>query len=183
MTDQYAEYDQQYQPTIRSTPYQSPLNSFAGSIILLTNPQNELHQLELDLKNILPDGNGGYIPLGAPLMNDEGVKYFISIAQNYINQVTVMSELKEKMIMQLCRDAGDVINKALMLGVKQFQIRNPAFVRDRIETGITSFIYICMMRASEGGEKKFWKGSTQEITTRVDGAQRRGGMMSKLGWK
>ena len=47
--------EQEIAPQIRTTPYQSPMNNFAGSILFLTNPENELHRFELTLRNCIID--------------------------------------------------------------------------------------------------------------------------------
>lgn len=174
------EGQQQYQQQV---PYQSPVSPFSGSIVLLTNPESELHTMELKLRNIIQDGDGNYQKVGLPLMNEEGIRFIIGTAHYIVNQITVFSELKPAIINNFALTLADDLTLTLMLSKRKYAIRNHEFTRTIIVDGISMASYICMMRAHEGGERKFWKGSTQEITSRVEGMPKKGGIMAKaLGW-
>lgn len=174
--------EQQQQPQIRTNPYSSPLHNLAGSIILLTNPENELHKAELTMRSIIQDKDGNLRATGDPLMNEQGVGSVIGQAQALINQVTVMSNLNKNEIPMLIDLLADTLARDLMVNRKKYEIKNVA-ARDKIYFIVLSSAYICMKRAFEEGEKRFWKGSQQEITTRIEGysgGQKRGGLLGSI---
>lgn len=178
------ETEQSQQPQIRSTPYSSPMQNFAGSILLLTNPDSELYKLELTLRNMTLDAEGKAQKAGVPLLNDAGVSSVIGQVQSIVNQVTVMSNLDTKEIYMLVLMLADTLSIDLMVNRVQYKITNSA-ARYKIYNTALNQAFICMKRASEEGERRFWKGSQQEITTRVDGlgGKRPGTLGKLLGWK
>ena len=168
---------------VRSSPYQSPMYNFAGSILMLTNPEQELYKLELTLRNMTGDGKGGTRSLGKPLMNDKGVSSVLGQAQALVNQITVMSNLDRWEIQNLMLFLGDSLAKDLMLNRSYYDIENAA-ARDKILFSVSSTSFICMKRATDEGERKFWKGSQQDIHMHSDtGGGKRAGLMQKaMGW-
>ena len=170
------------QPQIRSTPYASPMYNFGGSILLLTNPENQLHKMELKLRSIATDKSGVIIKLGEPLLNDVGINSIIALTESIINQDTVMSNLKDTEIKDIFDFLADTLAKDLMVnrityGIKDFSSR------DKIFFIVISSSFICMKRANEEGERRFWKGSQQDITTRVEGMQGKKSLFSRVtGW-
>jgi hypothetical protein len=173
--------DQQVAPQVRSTPYQSPMHNFSGSILFLTNPENELHRFELTLRNCMVDDKGIVHQLGEPLLNEQGIKSVIGQTQSVVNQDTVMSNFEEE-IPQIINLFADSLIKDLMMNRVIYDIKIPAS-RDKIISMATIYAYSCLRRAYEQGEKKFWKGSQQEITTRVEGMPKQNkGLSGLMGW-
>jgi hypothetical protein len=169
-------------PQIRSTPYSSPMHNYGGSILLLTNPQNLLYKMELTLRSMIEDGDGNLTKVGEPLLNDLGISSVIGIVESIVNQDTVMSNLTKEDIEALRNFLADTLAKDLMINRIKYAIKTVS-ARDKIFFTVVSTSYICMRRAFEGDDKKFWKGSQQEITTRHEGLQSKGGLISKLsGW-
>lgn len=167
---------------VRSSPYASPMHNFAGSIILLTNPDNEIHKLELTFRNIILDKKGNATQVGKPLMNDEGVRSVIGQVQALVSQVTVMSNLDARTRDALRDFLADTIAKDLMLNRSRYGIENSS-ARDRIFMEAVAMAVITMNRAADEGERKFWKGSQQEIITHGGGNQSKGGVLTRaLGW-
>jgi len=76
---------------------------------------------------------------------------------------------------------GDTLAKDLMMNRKRYDIKTPA-ARDKIYFTALAESFICMKRAYEEGEKRFWKGSQQEITTRIEGQQQRSPLKKLMGW-
>lgn len=174
-------------PQTRSSPYASPMHNFSGSILLLTNPENELYKLELSLRNMVVDKEGNPKQAGLPLLNDEGVASVIGQVQGIVSQVTVMSNLEQREIDALRDFLGDTIARDLMVSRIRYGVTWPND-RDRIYFLAISEAVICMKRAAEEGERRFWKGSQQEITTTIQGGgsmgKRKGGFLGQmLGWK
>jgi hypothetical protein len=181
--------DQQYEqqiPQVKSTPYANPMNNFAGSIMFLTSPDNELYKLELTLRNMVQDKDGNPKKAGEPLLNLEGVTGVLGMVQSVVSQIAIMSNVEERMICALIANDGglaDDIARDLMVNRIAYEINNES-ARDRIIGIACRFAYLSMCRSKEEGERRFWKGSQQEITTRVDGLQgKKGGVLGKLlGW-
>jgi len=172
--------DNQGQPQIRSSPYASPMHNYGGSTILLTNPDNELHKMELAFRSISNDKN--QTSVGEPLMNDLGIKSVVSLVQTIVSQVTVMSNLDKDEIAALRDYLADTIIRDLMMNRIRYEIKS-ANDRHRISFIAITSAFICMKRAYEEGDKRFWKGSQQEITTRIEGAKQGASGFSKLmGW-
>lgn len=168
-------------PTVRTTPYQSPMHAFAGSIVLLTNPENELYKLELTLRGLIEVGSE-LRKVGEPLLNDEGVRSVLGQTQAIVNRVTVMSNLEAQEVANLMDFMADTLAKDLMVNRVLYQIGNPS-ARDRIFFEVLATAFMCLKRAADEGERRFWKGSQQEITTNIGGGQKPKGLLSKLvGW-
>ena len=161
---------------VKSSPYQSPMYNYGGSIVLLTNPENDLYKLELSLRNIRLDDKGNPITNdknAKAMMNEKGVQSVLSIIQSVVNQVTIMSNLSQNDIPMLIELMSDAMIKDLMVNSKDYGI-DVETSRDKIVFMSSSFAFVCMKRAFEEGEKHFWKGSQQEITmTNQSGQQKR----------
>lgn len=170
------------QPQVRTSPYQSPMHNFGSSIILLTNPESELRKMELVWRSMIADSEGNVKAVGEPLMNELGINSVLGQIQAIISQVTVMSNLNKNEIPMLIDFLGDTLAKDLMMNRVAYQIRTPA-ARDKIYYTSLTGAFICMKRAYEEGDKRFWKGSQQEILTRVEAqSPQRKGFAKMLGW-
>jgi hypothetical protein len=113
--EQFQQQQQQNAEINKKLAYQSPLNTYAGSIILLTNPENDLYKMELSLRGLSPDKDGNLRKVSEPLMNDEGINSVMSQAQSIVSQVTIMGNLNERKIGILIDLGGDTIIKDLMM--------------------------------------------------------------------
>ena len=166
----------------RPIMYQSPMQSYAGSIIMLTNPENALYRMELSLRGMVVDSEGNPNKLGEALMNDIGINSVISQTQAIVSQVTIMGNLNKQEIPMLIDFLGDTLIKDLMVNKLKYQIVSIE-ARDKIHYIALTSAFVTMKRAFEEGDRRFWKGSTQEITTRVEGQGQNKGVFSKiLGW-
>ena len=167
----------------RLLPYTSPMSAYGGSILVLTNPENELHKMELTLRNVYEDEAGKIHVAGEPLMNNRGITSVMGIVQTIVNQTTIMSDLKEKEVPMIIDFLADTLIRDLMQNRVNYEIKSTS-ARDKIffTTLISSFI--CLKRAYEGSDKRFWKGSQMEITNRIENNQQKGGMLQNImGWK
>ena len=164
----------------KAAPYLSPMNIYGGSIITLTNPQDELHKMELTLRSMSIDSQGNTTDLGEPLMNELGINSVIGMAQTILNRVTIMSDLNKAEIPMLIDFIGDTLAKDLMMNRVRYAIKT-ASARDKIYFTVLTSTFICMKRAFEGDDKRFWKGSQQDIRTQVvhEGMKPRG-ILAKL---
>ena len=117
------EMEQQQQPQVRSSPYASPMHQYGSAIMFLTNPENELHRMELTFRSMRVDADGNPISAGTPLMNEHGISSVIGTIQSLVNQVTVMSNLSKNDIPNLIDFIGDTLAKDLMMNKHEYGIK------------------------------------------------------------
>jgi hypothetical protein len=159
------------------------MGGVGSSIALMTNPAQELYKMELTLEGMSLDGEGNPVQIGEPLMNRKGVATILGIAQTIISQVTIMSylemdEIKNVLMMFL----ADTLAKDLMVNRQVYEIKSQS-ARDIIFFTVLSSCFICLKRGWEGDDKRFWKGTTQEVTMRHEGGEEKKGMLAKVfGW-
>ena len=165
---------------INTSPYQSPMHNFGSSIILLTSTDNELHKLELTLRSVQEDSEGNPVPLGKPLVNEKGISSIIGIAQAIINRHTIMSNLNDMEVRMLMDFFADTLSRDLMVNRIAYDITD-ASAREKIYWETLSSAFVTLKRGYKEGDKKFWKGSTQEIRTSNDGGSQKKGLFSFLG--
>jgi hypothetical protein len=164
-----------------TSPYASPMHQFSQGIILLTNPENDLFKLELTLRGLV-EVRGKVAKGSEPLMNDEGVRSVLGQVQSIVNRITVLSKFDDGENTRLMRMFFDTLIKDLMLNRVHYEIKN-ASAPDRIFSECCLTAYECLKRGHEQGERNFWKGSQQEITTRnVGGGEKKGLLSRVLGW-
>lgn len=168
-------------PQIRTSPYNNPLNNYGSSIIMLTNPEQELFKLELVLRGGRVSPNGQLESVGKhPLCNDIGVSSILGEVQAIVNQVTVFSNLNDAEVEGLRDFLADTLARDLMLNRKTYGITDPA-ARSKIMFAAISYAVVTISRGRGGDEKKFLSKSVQEISTNISqGSQRGGGLLSKL---
>ena len=174
---------------VRSANYfLNPLQSMGSTVLLLTSPDDNLRRLELCFRNMRENNNGEAIAITdsfgltiPPLMSERGVISVLSMVQSILSRVTMLSNLDQKEIMALIDYLADTLARDLMINREAYCISDIS-VRDKIYFGTLTQSYICMKRAFEEGDRRFLKGSQQEITTKVQ-QEAQGGMFSRMmGW-
>jgi hypothetical protein len=155
--------------------YNNPLGNY-GSIVEMTDTEELLYRLELNLggKDIL---NGVVVDSGVALMNGKGIKDVMMIVKSACNRVEIMSHFEKKEIMLLMEFLNDSLCKCLMLNRINYGFSNPSG-RDLVVVMANFCIYAVISRGKEGGERRFWKGSQQDIN--IKGKQEKGGLFSGL---
>lgn len=167
------------QPQIMTSGYQAPMHQPGGSMIHMTNPENELLKMELTLRSQILDDKGNPKRCGDPLMNDEGISSVMGYVQTVVNQVTIMSNLNRNEISGLMDFLSDTLANDLMLNRERYNIQTASARSKIFFTALTS-AFITMKRAYEGDDKRFWKGSQQEITMRNESPDQGKGIMHRL---
>lgn len=172
---------------LRAQPYASPNQHMVGNIQQMTNPDNEIYKMELALKGKILDKNGNEVQLSNPLLNKEGISSVIGQVQSIVSQVTIMSNFEERDIPMMIDFLGDTLARDLMMNRIKYEIVDRS-ARDKIYFMALSTTFVTMKRALMEGDRRFWKGSQQEITTRIEGmpgGKRKGGVLGILGgaWK
>lgn len=158
--------------TIPNIPFSNPVHPHGGSIILLTNPSNEMYKMELALRSMILDGEGNPIKTGDALLNDEGICSVIGTVQSLVNQVAIMSNLEKGEVQMLMMSLADTLCIDLMANRSKYFIRNIA-ARDKIHFIAMSTAFVTLKRAFNEGDKRFWKGTTQEFHHRVEQEQQK----------
>lgn len=170
-------------PQQRQAPFQSPMQAYGSGILMLTNPKDELHSMELTLRNVYLNGNDEEIAAGEPLMNENGIRSVMGLTQSIVSRVTIMSHLERRDVVNLVDYLADTLAYDLMLNRVHYNIRSNT-ARKKIYFTALSTAYITMLRALDQGERKFLAKAQQEITHTVNQQeQRRQGLFSRmLGW-
>jgi hypothetical protein len=182
------ERDNQSAP-MPSNYFLNPMQQLGSTVLLLTSPDDNLYRLELSFRSVredssgkispIPDGFGGFVK---PLMNERGIAHIIGLIQSVLSRVTILSNLDQKEILAIQDYLADTLARDLMLNRVYYCIED-ASVRDTVYCQTLIYTFICMKRAFLEGDRRFLKGSQQEITTRVQQENSGGGLMSKLtGW-
>lgn len=159
--------------------YQAPIHHSSSNILYLTNPTHVLESLELTFRGKMKDANGNLVPIGEPLMNDEGINSVIGMVKSLVNQVCIMSELRKDEIPSLMNFLGDTLAKDLMMNRDTYGIVSHS-ARDKVYFTTISLTFVTLKRAFEAGDKRFWKGSVQEIRSSVETSQKGKGLLSAL---
>lgn len=169
--------DVEHQPSqVKTTPYYSPMHNYGSGIVLLTNPSDLIQDLELTYRNAYFNKENEMVSLGEPLMNDEGVKSVVGQVQAIVNKITVLGNLNNENIRGLMEFLADTLAKDLMVNRITYEIESPS-ARDRIYFVALSTTFITMKRAYEEGDRRFWKGSVQEIKQEVTAKPQKRGFL------
>lgn len=154
--------------------YGSPMWNFGSSIIKLTDPERLLWQLELYFRNARESGDK-VVCLGEPRMNEQGINDVLSMIASLSNQAAILSNFTTGEIEGLMLLLSDTLCRALMVNKRRYAISSPVDM-SMINQATISVAFIVLKRGFGEGERKFWKGSMQEIKTTVE--QQRGGGLS-----
>jgi hypothetical protein len=183
-SDYYDNSPKQVNPALYNQPYITPMQNYAGNINTLTNPSDDLYEIELKLKGLSDNGKGEIKQIGDRLVNDIGVNEILTCARGAISQVTIMGNLEQKDI-DIIRDyLADELVKLLMINRIRYGMIYPESTRDLIYDTIIIKAVITMKRSLQEGERRFWKGSQQEIRMTNDNKQssQQGGFSKLMGW-
>lgn len=168
----------------KSSPFNSPMNQYGGSIVLLTNPESELYNFELSLRNMVIDKDGNPKSAGDPLLNEEGISTVLGSVQTIVNRNTVLGNLDDGGVDSMRNYFAETLVKTLMMSQVKYEIKSNSAM-EKIYGDAIELVQMCLTRAKDEGERRFWKGSQQEITTRIEGmnTKKKGGMLGNvLGW-
>lgn len=171
--------EMQEQPQIRTSPYMSPMQQYGSSILLLTNPENEIYKMELVFRSEREDKNGDKINTGIPLMNEYGVNSVIGQTQSIVNQIAIMSNYEMNDVIALLDNFADTLAQDLMVNVQPYGITS-TLARTKIYTMTINTCFATLKRGYKEGDRRFWKGSVQEIYTKSQADTKKGGILSSI---
>jgi len=153
---------------------------YGSTILQLTNPQKILEKMELTFRSQRKNSKGETIQIGPPLMNELGVSSVIGQVEAVVNQTTVMSNFTKHDIPMMIDFLGDTLAKDLMMNRETYNMT--VTTRDKVYFIALTSAFICMKRALDEGEKRFWKGSQREMTSKVEGLQQTKGIKGLFPW-
>ncbi len=149
------------------SPYSSPIHAFGSSIVTLTNPENSLYQMELSLRSMVLDDDGVPQSVGDPLLNLVGINSVIGLVRSIVSQVAIMSNFSKDDVPVLLHFLADTLARDLMVSRKVYGIVSPT-VRDKVFFTVLTSAFVVLKRGLDEGDRRFWKGSQQEIVSRVE---------------
>jgi hypothetical protein len=147
------------------TPMPDVMTKLGDSVLQLTNPQDVIYQIKLNLEGYEYNINGELLKdeNNIPLINDEGKRRILGVVKSVVAQNSVMSNIESRddanaMIQHL---ASKLI-ELLMVNMKRFEIKS----HEDASQILIYALYPCwftILRCYKQGEKTFLKGSVQEI--------------------
>ena len=103
----------------------------------------------------------------------------LGLVQSILSRITILSNLEQKEIISLIDFLADTLARDLMVNRLAYGIVDVS-VRDKIYFNTLAQAFICLKRAFEEGDRRFLKGSSQEINTRVETSNMSGGFLKGL---
>ena len=173
------EAEQQGQEGIKISPYQNPINNYGSSIITLTNPENELKNMELAFRSQREDFRGEVKTYGEPLMNELGINSVLGQVQTIVCRNTILGNIEKPNVSMLIDFLGDTLAKDLMVNRKEYAIINVS-ARDKIYFQALASSFLVLQRGYNEGDRRFWKGSQHDIRQTVVNENSKSGFLSKL---
>jgi len=162
-----------------STYYQTPNNPHNGSIVYMTDPQKEIKKLKLSLMNAYIDDKGDIIHYGDPLLNNDGIAKIIGFVNSIVNTSSNMTNLDEDKIEKIMMFNSNIIIENLMVNRITWGIKGHD-ARDLILAKVTNLMNITLNRSLDEGERRFWKGTQQEIHTKIENTNQKTGLLNGI---
>ena len=168
--------------------YTNSDQGLAANIKDLTDPQKEIQMLKLSFEGKIIDENGEEKQITEPLMNIRGIYSIIGQVRSVVNRVSNLTHLSTHEIGTITVDSfSDSVIQDLMVNWKYYGIdkdrRN--VTRTVVLRSAERIVYATLKRSHEGGERKFWKGSQQDIRTTIvnDGSNKGiGKALNPMNW-
>lgn len=157
--------------------YSTPFSQYQASIINITNPNDLIQVIEMNLRGLMVNSEGEVVPISKtakPIINEEGIKAIISMVQSIISQNTVMSNLEKNEVKGIMQSLIFTLDLQLLLNKENWGIKD-CEDRSRIAIMVLNPCYICLKRSFSEGEREFWKGAIGEYVhhTAQQGTARR----------
>ena len=141
------------------------MSKLGDSVLQLTNPQDVIIQIKLNLEGYEFNVNGELLKREdtIPLINEEGKRRILGVVKSVVAQNSVMSNIESR------EDANSMIQhltskliSLIMVNMKRFDIKS----NEDASQILIYALYPCwftILRCYKQGEKTFLKGSVQEI--------------------
>lgn len=173
MVDELDLMNQQAAVNMGRASYMSQDTSINTLLSELTNPEQQIYEVELSLKGLALNEKGEKIKVSEPLLNDEGVANMIRHIRSMVNRTMFMSNITEEQVSQLTIELGWVISTDLIRNKVRYE------VIDKNRSTIVSIIlypsFESANAALENGFRRFLKSGIIETTINTQGNQIKGG--------
>lgn len=165
---------------VNPSPYHSAFYQYGSNILTITNPEDELWELEIKLRNC-KEVDGQLVPIGEPLLNDDGVSSIMGMVKATVNRVVIMSYYDKEEIPKLAMFMCDFLIKELMVNASRYNIKNK-HDRDKIFYMSSMIGYACLKRAFEKNEKNFWRNVVYEVNNKTESVGQQRSLLNPLSW-
>jgi len=155
-----------------------PLWAYGSSIHKLTDTRDLLSQLTMKLRSAV-EYDGKIIQIDQSLINEKGINQVMYSVESLANQKAIFSNLDDNEVRNVMNLFSDTLIRLLMIKRKEFEVRNFADAETITMSSIMT-CYTIVKRAYGEGDKKFWKGSVQEIKTSTSVEQGKGFSLANL---
>lgn len=149
-------------------------NELNSLLTELTNPEQDIYEVELSLKGVEIDNKGNRIPINTPLLNDKGVANMIRLMRSMVSRVMYMSNLQEEDVRILTVSLGEQIVCDLVRHKKEYEIKDFEDMTT-IRVIVTYKAFESGMAALENGFRRFLKSGIIETTVNTQGQGLKGG--------
>ena len=160
----------------------------AANIKDLTNPEKEIQELKLSFEGKRINEEGEMVQVVEPLMNSKGIYSVIGQVKSIVNRVSNLTHLDTREIGILTVESfSDALIQDLMVNWDRYGINkeNRHVIRTVVVRSAERIVYTTLKRSHEGGERRFWKGSQQDIRTTIvnDGSNKGiGKALNPMNW-
>ena len=156
--------------------YGNPYSN-TGSIVEMTDTEDLLFRLQVNLSGKVVERGGEVRDVGNPLMNSEGIKDIMMVMRGFSDRASVMSNYDKNDIRVLMEMLSDVLSKNLLVNRVNYGFVNSSG-RDLVFSTCIFYGYAIIKRGFEGGERRFWKGS--QIDYRINSPDKKGGFLGGI---
>lgn len=175
--------DEQQMEAPRQLPFGMPQHNSGSNILYLTNPEPGLNALELSFRQQkIVDGK--IVKMSDPLMTEEGIASVMGQVGSLVDQLTIMADVDDQHLVAIWENFNDTLVKDLMMNRVRYGIKS-SVICDIILNEAANKVWTCLLRARNGGDRRFWKGSVLESHSFVQ-AQPKQGMLARaakaVGW-
>lgn len=137
-----------------------------SSILQLTDPEDDLYKFELFLRSLKSLPNGETVSVGKPLLNNKGINSVMAAIESVVHHMNALSNFTADDILYLHETLKDNLILDLMVNSLDYDVERQN--RDLIVGNALRFAYTFMKRAFEEGDRRFWKGTTQEVLHKTE---------------
>jgi len=166
----------------QGSPYGIPTHNLGSNIVYLTNPGQELFELELTYRGEKLLSNGKTLAVGEPQMNELGIARVMGQIKSVVGQVTILGNVNEAHLQNIYLSFCDTMIQDLMINMKMYGIKS-SVGRNVVFTEAKFKVWTCLLRAFNEGDRKFWSKITYENKNVNTENSNQGGALSKaIGW-
>lgn len=145
--------------------YPNVMTTLGSNVMRLTETSDIFYNVELYLRNLI-DQNGKLVRVGEPRMTEDGISEVLGLLNGMAHRSTHLSNYSERDVTNIIMGLNYELNKLFMVYGKSWKL--PPVRRGIIVQTILFNIFTSLKRGMLEGERKFLKGSQQEIKTTVE---------------